>query len=533
MFSLLRRKGPTTDWQAAVSKQYSQWLEVNGPGRFVCGDKKIQGLFTLVPTNDSQEKQLQQLVEGQADFEVATVAQAKGDYLVFLQPSVELWSDALARFRYCLGSRPDALLAYFDTEILERSRGRKVPYFKPDYSPDLLLSSPYWLSPLVIKRSLYSELEVLSDAHPAFLWDMALKAVEKTNAVAHFPTIVATLTVPRLGLGGIHGVGSLWVRQERSVIAQALKRRGLNARVEPSAVSGAYRVIYAPTGKLVSIIISTKDRADLLARCVNGILRNNDYQNWELIIVNNNSEKPETFSYFDELRKNSKIRILDYPKPFNIAAIFNMAAEAANGEYLCFMGNDTEPISHDWLSRMTGYMQRPEIGVVGAKLLYPTGTIQHAGVVLGYGSAADNSDRVAGHPYSQFPIHPGYFGVIELQRNCSAVTGAVTLTRRDAYLKVGGYDAKRLRMLFNDVDFCLKMRKAGYFVVYAPEVILYHHERASLGEVNVNFHIDPNEIRYMRDTWHHWEDNDPFYNPNLTLDKQDYSLRVPPRQLNF
>ncbi len=533
MFSLLRRRGPITDWQAVVSKQYSDWLAVNGPGRFDASSKKSIGRFTLVPADPTQATQLKELIGREPDFEVAEAKQAKGDYLVFLQPNVELWSDALLRLRYCLGSRPDALLAYFDTEILDRSRARKVPYFKPDYSPDLLLCTPYWLSPLVVKRSLYSELETLSDAHPAFLWDMVLKAVEKTNAVAHFPTIIATLSVPRLGPGGIHGVGVLRARQERPVIAQALKRRGLNARVEPSVVSGAYRVIYAPTDKLVSIIISTKDRAELLARCVNGILTNNDYQNWELIIVNNNSEKPETFSYFDELRKNPKIRILDYPKPFNIAAIFNMAAKEANGEYLCFMGNDTEPISRDWLSRMTGYMQRPEVGVVGAKLLYPTGTVQHAGVVLGYGSAADNSDRVGGHPYSQFPVHPGYFGVIELQRNCSAVTGAVTLTRRGAYLKVGGYDAKRLRMLFNDVDFCLKMRKAGYFVTYAPEAVLYHHERASLGEVNVNFHIDPNEIRYMRDTWHHWEDNDPFYNPNLTLDKQDYSLRLPPRQLNL
>lgn len=532
MFSLFRRQDGT-DWQSQLSSQYQSWLSVNGPDRFHKKPTHSVGLITLVPATDAQRDKLQVLAtKSGGQFEVSEVTNAKGEYVVILGANAELWADGLARLAYYLSTRPDAQLAYFDTEFYDSSRRRRIPYFKPDYSPDLMLASPYWHSPIVLRRALLESLDLLPSAHPAYLWDLTLKAVEKTNAVAHFPTIVATLSVPRIGPGGVHGQGGIAAQREQAMLRQALSRRGLNAKIAPTSITGAYRVIYAPSDKLVSIIISTKDRAELLARCVNGILRNNDYKNWELLIVNNNSEQPETFEYFKSLAVYKNIRVLEYPKPFNIAAIFNMAAEVAKGEYLCFMGNDTEPIAEDWLSRMTGYMQRPEIGVVGAKLLFPTGTIQHAGVVLGYGSAADNSDRVAGHPYSQFPIHPGYFGAVELQRNYSAVTGAVTLTRRDSYLQVGGYDAERLRMLFNDVDFCLKMRKAGYWVVYAPEVLLYHHERASLGEVNVNFHINPDEIRYMRDTWHHWEDNDPFYNPNLTLDKQDYSLRLPPIELN-
>lgn len=532
MFSLFRRKDGT-DWQSTVAGQYQSWLSINGPGKFQKKPVGLVGRLTLVPASDAQRTRLEELVRNRGEqFEIAELKKATGEYVVLFSDNVDLWSDGLDRLVYCLSSRPDVQLAYFDTEFYDQARRRRIPYFKPDYSPDLMLASPYWHSPIVVKRTLLTSLDLLPNTHPAFLWDLTLKAVERTDAVAHFPTIIATLSVSRIGPGGVHGQGGLAARQEQAILQQTLRRRGLNAKIVPTNVVGAYRVVYAPGDKLVSIIISTKDRAELLARCVNGILRNNDYQNWELIIVNNNSEQPETFEYFKSLAIHKNIRILEYPKPFNIAAIFNMAAEAAKGEYLCFMGNDTEPIAKDWLSRMVGYMQRPEIGVVGAKLLFPTGTIQHAGVVLGYGSAPDNSDRVAGHPYSQFPVHPGYFGAIELQRNYSAVTGAVTLTRRDAYLRVGGYDAERLRMLFNDVDFCLKMRKAGYWIVYAPEVLLYHHERASLGEVNVNFHINPDEIRYMRDTWHHSEDNDPFYNPNLTLDKQDYSLRLPPRDLN-
>jgi|GEM_PF-6995197 len=526
---------PSSDWQAARAEEYKAWKDVNGSGRFTLRPSKTIGKLSFILLNQS-DPVTELPVEDVLGLSYETVtdpSQASGEYLVFLNGQTELWTDALTRIAACLASQPDALIAYFDTEVFDQSRKRRIPYFKPDYSPDLLLSSPYLQTPLVIRRSLYAKLEPLPITDPTFLWDLALKAVEKTHLISHFPTIVATVRADRLSPGGLHGLGGPNSGKEKRVLADTLKRRGLNGTVKAGPIPGTYRIIYTSAGALVTIIISTKDRHDLLSRCVDGILQNNDYKNWELIVVNNNSEQAETFAYFDKLRKNPQIRIIDYSKPFNIAAIFNMAAKEARGDYLCFMGNDTEPISRDWLSRMVGYMQRPEVGVVGAKLLYPNNTIQHAGVVLGYGSAPDNSDRVAGHPYSQHPLHPGYFGVIELQRNCSAVTGAVTLTRRDAYLKVGGYNAQRLRMLFNDVDFCLKMRRAGYYNVYAPEVLLYHHERASLGEVNVNFNIDPSEIRYMRDTWHHWEDNDPFYNPNLTLDKQDYSLRLPPRPLKL
>ena len=189
---------------------------------------------------------------------------------------------------------------------------------------------------------------------------------------------------------------------------------------------------------------------------------------------------------------------------------------------MVFAGNDTEPITKDWLERLVGYAQREYIGAVGVKLLFPNRTIQHAGVVLGYGSQSDNSDRVAGHAFSHFPDRYGYFGLINLTRNCSVVTGACFITKKSLYLKVGGFNEKVLKIRFNDVDYCLKLRAKGYYILYAPACVLFHRESSSVGTIN----MDPKEIKYMRAKWAFWEDNDPFYNPNLTLDRSDYSLRI-------
>lgn len=449
-----------------------------------------------------------------------------GLHTVLLANGAFLYKTGLRKIKKYLSEHPRTDLIYTDIDITEPS-GRKIPFFKPDYSADLLLSVPYFGSPLIVKTALLRKIKVLPASNPAWLWDLALKATELVERIVHLPIVAASQKImSQLPPSGWPVPDEKTHQANQRVLASALKKRGISAWVLDGPFAGSYRIKYQIHPEKVSIIISTKDKTAMLNILVQKILRESTYRNFEIIIVNNNSTEIESKNYFKQIAKNKKVIVKDYSLPFNIAAIFNYAARRARGKYLLFMGNDTEPITKDWLEVMLGHFQRQNVGVVGSLLLYPDKTIQHCGVVLGYGSAPDKSDHVAGHPYGRFPLHPGYFGTILLQRNFSAVTGAVMLTSKKLYQKLGGYDGKNLPTLFNDVDYCLRVGEAGYKIVYEPNSVLYHKERASLGKQGVDWKMDPKEIQYMRRKWHQLEDNDPFYNPNLTLEKQDFTLNI-------
>jgi GT2 family glycosyltransferase len=292
-------------------------------------------------------------------------------------------------------------------------------------------------------------------------------------------------------------------------------------------IQGTNRVQYLlpNTLPLVSILIPTRNAVELVKMCVESILERTAYRNYEILIINNDSDDPAALNYMEHLENAGKARVVDYPYPFNYAAMNNYAVEHARGEIIVLLNNDIEVISSDWLGEMVSHALRPDIGAVGARLWYPDNTLQHGGVVLGIGG-------VAGHAHKAFPKgHVGYFGRAALLQNFSAVTGACLAVRKSVYLAVGGLDAEHLTVALNDVDFCLKMSEIGLRVLWTPYAELYHHESATRGyedtpEKSARYE---KERLYMKSRWENFLLMDPAYSPNLTLETQDFVYSWPPR----
>ena len=272
---------------------------------------------------------------------------------------------------------------------------------------------------------------------------------------------------------------------------------------------------------LVSLIIPTKNAKELVKECIESILTKSTYQNFEILLVDNNSDEPESLAYFEELNQHEKIRVLKYPHPFNYSAINNFAAQQAKGEVIGLINNDIEVITPDWLEYMVGHALREDIGCVGAKLMYGDDRIQHAGVVLGYGGGA-------GHAHKYFPrYHPGYMNRLIASHNYSAVTAACLLVKKSLFEAVGGLNETDLTVAFNDVDFCLRVRAQGVRNLYCAEAELYHHESVSRGldvskEKMARFNA---ELDYLKSNWSEIIEHDPAYNPNLTLRRENFSIK--------
>ena len=299
----------------------------------------------------------------------------------------------------------------------------------------------------------------------------------------------------------------------------------LETKVTLGLSPNTYRIRYAlpQPAPLVSLLIPTKDKLELLKPCIRSILDKTDYSNYEILIINNGSVEKDTLSFFESIQlENNRVKVIDYNYPFNYSAINNFAAEHAQGEVIGLINNDVEVINEDWLTELVSHACRPQVGCVGAKLYFSDGALQHAGVILGIGG-------VAGHSHKYFAQHAhGYFSRLEVVQNLSAVTGACLLVKKELYTLVGGLDEVNLKIAFNDVDFCLKVREAGYLNVWTPFAKLYHHESKSRGaedtpEKQARFQ---QEVLWMQAKWGEKLKNDPYYNVNLTLDHEDFSLRL-------
>ena len=308
-------------------------------------------------------------------------------------------------------------------------------------------------------------------------------------------------------------------------VAEHLQRTGAQATAEPLP-HGHYRVRWRlpEPAPRVSIIVPTRDRAALLQACVESVLGLTDYPDFELLVVDNQSEEPEALAYLAELERRSRVRVLRYAQPFNYSAINNWAATQATGSVLCLLNNDIEVIAPDWLREMAGQASRADIGAVGAMLYYPDRTIQHAGVILGIGG-------IANHAFQHLPAgSPGYCARALVAQNLSAVTGACLVVRRAVFEQVGGLD-EQLAVAFNDIDLCLRVRAAGYRNLWTPFAELVHHESVSRGaddtpDKRARF---VGEVALMQARWGDLLREDPAYNPNLTLEATDFGFAFPPR----
>jgi GT2 family glycosyltransferase len=442
---------------------------------------------------------------------------AQGDFVGLLDHDDVLQEDALYEVVRRLNDTPDADLVYSDQDVGD-SRGRRIgPLFKPDWSPDLLLSMNYITHFSVYRRSLVLDVGGFRKGFEgAQDYDLLLRVTERARTVAHVPRPLYSWVQSKASVAANPQAKPYAHEAGRRALAEALVRRGIDGEVlDGYGAPYRYRVKRRLKGRpLVSIVIPTRDNVDLLRACIESLETRTAYDNFEILVVDNDSRDPATLEYLS----GSRHRVVRYPHPFDYARINNVGAAAAKGEQLLFLNDDTAALEPSWLEAMVEHAQRPEVGAVGAKLLFPDGTIQHAGIVVGL-------QGKAGHAFWGFPgDHPGYYDFARVIRNYSAVTGACLLTRKAVFDEVDGFD-EAFAVSYNDVDLCLRMRQRGYWIVYTPYAALRHHQSASRGP------YDPAGDRKYEDLLRaRWgqviADGDPFYNPGLTRERFDFTLRT-------
>lgn len=443
----------------------------------------------------------------------AALEMASGDFVALLDHDDELSPDALYEVARELQGRRDLDVIYSDEDKLDEQGHRVEPFFKPDWSPDLFLSMNYLCHLTVARHSLVQEVGGFREGFDGSQdYDLLLRLTERTAGITRIPKVLYHWRKVPNSAAASRVAKPYALEAGRRAIESALERRGIAGRVT-SPHPGTYRVAYDISDPpLVSIIMPTRDRPEMLRTCIESIERKSTYRRYELLVVDNRSREPEALRYLEEVGRRH--RVLRYEPDFNWSAINNVAAGQARGSLLLFMNNDMEVINGDWLEALVEHAQRPEVGAVGARLLYPDGRFQHAGVVTGLGG-------VAGHAFKYFPGDDrAYFHLPQVVRDTSAVTGACMMVRREEFERVGRFD-ERLRVAFNDVDFCLRLRAAGKLIVYTPYATLCHFESASRGPSH-----PPEDEALMRRRWAEVLANDPYYNPNLTLAREDYSLRI-------
>ncbi len=457
---------------------------------------------------------------------------AAGDFIGLLDHDDELAPFALCEVVKLLNKKRHVSFIYSDEDKIDEKRRRNNPFFKPDWSPDTFFSHNYICHFSVIKRELVQRVGGFREGYDGSQdYDLFLRVTETLDEreIAHIPKILYHWrTIQGSAADNVEAKPYAIVAAKKA-LANALYRRGIKASVLDGPYLSSYRVRYEITGNpKVSIIIPTKDKVGVLQTCVNSILEMTDYENYEVVIVDNQSREPETHDYYQRIKNNPHVKVLEYDSPFNFSAINNFAVAHADGEYLVLLNNDTEIVAEEWLTAMLEHAQREEVGAVGAKLLYYNNTIQHAGVVLGI-TGSPGEKGVAGHSHKHLSDRAlGYFLRPHIIGNVSAVTAACMMVRRDVYEQVGGLE-EDLVVAFNDVDFCLKIRDRGYLIVYTPYAKLYHYESLSRGyednpEKQARF---LKEVRYVREKWGGVIDTgDPYYNPNLTLEREDFSANI-------
>lgn len=452
---------------------------------------------------------------------------AAGDFVAFLDHDDVLPEHALYHVALRLQQNPEAQIVYSDEDKLAEDGSRAEPHFKSDWNPDLFFSHNYICHLCVIRRSLVEKIGGFrTGVEGSQDHDLLLRCLPhvKDSQIVHIPQILYHWRSHHRSTAQSPGSKSYTQRAGLEALEDYLSKHTQNARVELGLLPNSYRVrwpIPAPE-PLVSLLIPTRDSRELVETAVSSILYKSNYQNFEILILDNGSTDPNALDYFPQIQKrDSRVRVLQYPNAFNFSAINNYGVTQARGEVIGLINNDIEVISADWLREMVSHAIRPEIGCVGAKLLYSNQVLQHGGVILGIGG-------VAGHSHKHLPGNqPGYFGRAILVQSLSAVTAACLVMRKGIFEQVGGLDEKNLTIAFNDVDLCLKVREVGYRNLWTPYAELYHHESLSRGYEDTPEKIQrfQCEVNYMKDKWGKKLLEDPFYNPNLTLEREDFSLR--------
>ena len=457
---------------------------------------------------------------------------ATGDWIALLDHDDLLPQSALFWVVDAINKNNDIQIIYSDEDKVDESGKRFDPYFNPDWNKDFFYSQNYFCHLGVYRKSLIEEIGGFRIGYEgAQDYDLVLRCIEKINpqSIYHIPRVLYSWRSHEKSTAQSMTAKNYAVNAGERALNDHFKRVGIKGYVE--IVSGGYRAHYDLPDKppLVSLIIPTRNNHYLVRKCIESILGKTTYPNYEIILVDNNSDELESLKYFSRLASDGVIKLMEYQHPFNYSAINNFAVKQARGEIVGLINNDIEVISPEWLSEMVSIVCQDGVGSVGAKLLYSDNRIQHAGVIVGLGG-------VAGHSHKYFERDaPGYFFRAKLISSFSAVTAACLLVRKSLYLQVDGLNEKDLIVAFNDVDFCLKLREIGYRNIWTPYAELYHHESASRGSEDSPEKVARfnGELNYMRRRWADTIQQDPAYSPNLTLDYEDFTYARQPRTMNF
>ena len=457
----------------------------------------------------------------------SALAIATGEFVALLDNDDELAINAFYEVVKVLNENPELDLIYSDEDKIDMDGNRSDPAFKPDWSPDLLLGTNYISHLGVYRRSILEEIGGFRKGYEGSQdYDLVLRFTEKTTKerIKHIPKVLYYWRMLPTSTAVDQGSKGYAFEAGLRAVQDALVRRGINGHATHGAANGLYDVYYdIESEKLVSIIIPTKNGYKDVQRCVSSIIEKTTYQNYEIIMADNGSTDPKMHELYAEFEQQlpGRFFVESIDIPFNFSTINNRAAKKAHGEYLLFLNNDTEVITENWLTLMVSFAQQERIGCVGAKLLYPNNTVQHAGVILGLGG-------VAGHGHYGYPHGDlGYFGRLAINVNYSAVTAACLLMKKADFDAVGGFE-EAFTVAFNDVDLCLKVQALGRDNVWLHEAELYHFESQTRGydDKGKKKKRFEQEKVMMEEKWGPLIENDPFYNPNLTRDIPNFSLRI-------
>ncbi|WP_417528912.1 glycosyltransferase family 2 protein [Marinomonas shanghaiensis] len=448
---------------------------------------------------------------------------ATGEWSALLDHDDLLQQHALYYVVKALNDHPETSFIYSDEDKVDEEGNRSDPHFKSDWNPDLLYSQNYVSHLGVYQTNIVKRIGGFRKGYEGSQdYDLLLRysrEIDQANIV-HIPRVLYHWRMVE-GSTALASSGKSYTTDAGiKALQDHFAALGKKVKVQQGKHANIYKVDWAIENEpLVSLIIPTYNGRDITKQAIDSILEKSTYQNFEILLVDNNSDDPEALAYFDEINQHPKVTLLKYPHPFNYSAINNFAASKAKGTILGLINNDVEVITPEWLTEMVSHAQREEIGCVGAMLYYDNDTIQHAGVIIGIGG-------VAGHSHKYFPRnHSGYFSRLNIVQNLSAVTAACLLVRKSVFEQVQGLNEKDLAIAFNDVDFCLKVQKAGYRNLWTPYAELYHYESISRGAEDNSDKIARfnKEMDYMISTWSIDTKKDGYYSPNLTLEHEDFS----------
>ncbi len=456
---------------------------------------------------------------------------ATGQYVVFMDCDDELSPNCLLELAKSIEKNPEAEFIYSDFDKIDEKGRRFDPSFWPSWSPHTLTAQMYTTHVTCYRKDVVKELGALvKGTEGAQDWDLILRYVTEREGnwkVQHIPKVLYHWRVYP-GSTALANSGSKdWAYEnQRYVLERYLKRRSLKGKVLEGPFQGSWRVKFDIIGNpKVSIVIPTCDKVVYLERAVESIKKKTEYNNYEIIILNNRSKEKETKEYFKKINKGENIKVINFNKPFHFGKLYNWASKQVGGDYMLILNNDIKVLNKGWLESMLEWCQLPEVGSVGAKLYYKNGKIQHAGVIVGAGGAAAHSHRLMeGKTF-------GYNGAVANIRNYLAVTGACMMVRRKTFIDMGGFD-ERFDPAYQDVDLGIRLYERGLYNVYTPYAELIHYESVTrFDDVNKEkLEKDENNALKLRKKWPRYIEyvrgDDPFFNPNLSYAHEDFRLRI-------